>query len=269
MKSGRLLATLSRTLVVVLAAGLLAWITNGSLRTEADFLIDPFGFSGTYSLGNFSLVFSLPGFRNALVNSLFISSGAALLAIILAFPGALALSRFPEKALQAVLLLVSLLYVTYPVSLTLPYFKILVATELVDSAIGILLAHTGVLFPLAVLLIQNALRQIPPDWEELALMLGMTLFQRLRFIILPGLSKSLAAILLVAFAISWREYLFSFLLSLTAGSRNLVVYQVTLANADIPRWGLLFAMTLVVLLPALLVATLVSTRQFSLFSREG
>lgn len=249
-----------RWVTILTCVSSLIWIFANSFRSEASIRMNPFALNRGFTLKNFENLLSLPDVGTALANSIVIAGSASLVSLLIAFPGAILLSRMPSKSVRALTGVIAVTYVLYPVSLGLPYFQFLRTVGLIDTGVGITLAHVGILYPLMVLLMQNALRAIPDSLNELADMYGMAFFQRLRLIVWPFIRVAFSALLLIAFTISWREYFFSFLLSLTSDSRNLVVYQVSLASSDLPDWGLLFAMNLLLLTPALFAAFLLPVK---------
>ena len=76
-------------------------------------------------------------------NSLVVTAGATLLALLVSFPAAYALARlrFPRKLDLAFLVFVLLVKLTPPIVLAVPLYQVLRALGLLDTLAGLILVH--------------------------------------------------------------------------------------------------------------------------------
>jgi multiple sugar transport system permease protein len=78
--------------------------------------------------------------------------------------------------------------------------------HLANQLLALSLPYTGLCLPLAILLLQAAFADIPIELEEAALIEGMGLWQRLRWVLLPLMAPAMASSALLVFLFSWNEY---------------------------------------------------------------
>jgi multiple sugar transport system permease protein len=78
--------------------------------------------------------------------------------------------------------------------------------HLANQLLALSLPYAGLCLPLTILLLQAAFADIPIELEEAALIEGMGLWQRLRWILLPLMAPAMASSALLVFLFSWNEY---------------------------------------------------------------
>ena len=146
-------------------------------------------------------------------------------ALALAAPGAYAIARLPTRARYGVV--VGLL-----VTRMFPEFSIGVAVAtrfaqfgLVDTYLGLALAHlTGVL-PFVTWLLVGAFAGVPRDVEAAAAIDGASRLTTLRRVVLPITAPALAVAALFAWLYSWNEFLYARLLTTSQNTLPLQVFQ--------------------------------------------
>lgn len=152
-----------------------------------------------------------PGMGPALVNSIAVGVLAALLAVVLGGLAAYALARRPAGAAGLVLPLLLLPRLIPPVIVALPYTQIMQGFGLYDSRLSLLLAHSTLLMPWALLILYGAIRTLPAELFEAAELEGCSDLLIVRTIVLPLCAGVLFATALLCFALSWNEYPFAVL----------------------------------------------------------
>ncbi|GMQ85902.1 MAG: ABC transporter permease [Acidimicrobiia bacterium] len=108
------------------------------------------------------------------------------------------------------------------VILGLGLFYVFLRLGLRGSALSVMLAHTVVTTPFVVVLVSSSLHDIPRNLREAAASLGGGPFVVFRRVTLPLIAPALAGSALIAFIISWDEFILAFLLS-TPQSQTLPV----------------------------------------------
>jgi ABC-type glycerol-3-phosphate transport system permease component len=148
-----------------------------------------------------------PAFVQELSTSAALSLAATLLTVTLSFLAAysLARSRFRGKRLlvQGSLILASLPVMTY----IIPLSESMRRAHLEDTFIGLLLAQTAVLAPLAVYVLHGYLAQLSIELEEAATLEGASAWQVLGAVVLPVAAPGVAATALILFVLSWNQFL--------------------------------------------------------------
>ena len=60
--------------------------------------------------------------------------------------------------------------------------------------------------PLAILLLSSSFADLPPDLEEAAVLEGLGLWQRLKWVLIPLITPATASTSILVFLFSWNEY---------------------------------------------------------------
>lgn len=192
-----------------------------SFKTRADVSADPGLIPSSPTLDGYRSVIEQQGFQGAFVNSVVVGLGTALLTLVIAVPAAYAFARFRFRGRHLLLLFTLLPRLVPGLGLMVPLYRIAVALGAIDKLITLIVAFTGTVLPLAVWLLVGFFQQVPRDLEEAANVDGATLFNRVRYIVLPLAVPAMITIGVLAFREAWNE--FNLVLGLTSspGSRTL------------------------------------------------
>jgi multiple sugar transport system permease protein len=204
-------------LVVLYALVPVLWILSLSFKTT-DTITDGNFIPRSWTLDNYTQIFSLDIFTRALVNSIGISIIATVLAVVIGTMAAYAIARldFPGKK---VLVGVSLLIAMFPqISLVSPLFDIERAVGLFDTWPGLILPYITFALPLAIYTLSAFFREIPWELEKAAKMDGATPMQAFRSIIVPLAAPGVFTTAILVFIFCWNDFLFA--ISLTSTSRS-------------------------------------------------
>ncbi len=154
----------------------------------------------------FHQAFSNAELTGALVRSVLIALVAAALATALGIMASLGLLALRGRALSMALTLLLL-------PLVVPYIclavGLLIFVEVLGSGpslLAVVLGHTVVVLPFAILVIMPRLRSLDPAMNEAALDLGASSFAALRLITLPLLGPALVSSGIICFVTSFDEF---------------------------------------------------------------
>ena len=95
-----------------------------------------------------------------------------------------------------------------PVAVLIPYFLIMQNLRLLDNIASIIIVHTTMNLPLAVWLMLDFFADLPKDLEEAAMIDGCSHFRAFVSIALPIAAPGLVAVYVLAFILSWNEFIF-------------------------------------------------------------
>ena len=154
----------------------------GRSRVEADT-----GVGGT--AGGGSSYYSIP----SILDSVTVALGATALTLILATLAAYGLSRFRFRGQQHVLLFVLAQRMMPPIAVAIPIFFMFRDLGLRDTHLGLILAHTLINLPLAVLLMKSFFDDVPQELDEAAMIDGAGRLQCFARVVLPLVRGGLAA----------------------------------------------------------------------------
>jgi ABC-type spermidine/putrescine transport system permease subunit II len=163
-----------------------------------------------FSLRWYRQVLGSPQFRSALTNSLIVASSVACVTLVIGTMAAAALSRASSKIRTPVAFLF-FLPITIPglflgISLLVFFVRVHIHLSLVTVAI----AHTVYVFPYFFLMARVALDRLDPALEEAGTDLGAGGWKVFRHVTLPQIWPVLLGATLLAFALSFDEFLITF-----------------------------------------------------------
>ncbi len=220
------------------------------------------------SLENYRTVFSAFPLWRMLLNTFVTAAGVTALQVLVAVPAAYALTQLTFRGQRFALGLVA-------VALLVPVQSLIIPAFLMISHLGWRDTYPGLIVPqlsgcaLAVVLLRNHLRALPPNLFHAAALDGATAGETLRFVVLPLLRPALSAVVLLVFINTWNEYLWP---TLAAPSPKHTTIQAGLAlflNQEGPEYGPLLAASILATVPVVAVYLVASRRIADAFLHAG
>ena len=255
-----LLLHLPMLAIVLFALGPYLWMLLTSLKQESTlFSPDRQFFPAVVTLDNYLRLFIKTTFLNNLGHSLIVSSGTMLVGLSVSITAAYAFSRFRFPG-RRVLMMQFLLVNMFPiVLLIIPLFIIMKNLGLLDTHLGLILAHSTFSIPFATWMMISYFDAIPRSLDEAALVDGCTPVGAMFRVVIPLTVPGVIATGIYIFITSWNEYLYA---SILAGQkvRTLTVAIQTLVGEYEIAWGLLTAGGVVGALPVTLLFMLIQKR---------
>jgi multiple sugar transport system permease protein len=198
-------ALLSPLLLVILFPFAVMFVTAFRPREEL-FLYPPTWTFSAFRWENLAEMWGKVGFGQALLNSLYVSTAATLLALLLGIPAAYALSRlrFRGRGLYRQFLLAT--QMMSPIVLVLGLFRLMVALGLVNSAGSLILTYAAFNLAFTIWMLQSYFNTIPIEIEEAAALDGATGLKRLTAVFLPLALPAIAVTAIFTFINSWNEF---------------------------------------------------------------
>lgn len=197
-----------------------------------------------------------------LANSFMAAALGSGLAILLAFPAAYAVARggFGQKMLMPAI--VNLRAVPL-IIFAIPIYMMFQWVGLLDTQLGLGLILTIVNLPLAIVILVNAIVDVPIELDEAAKIDGAGTLTIMVSVIWPVIRSALVTTLIFGFITAWNEFLFGLMLTtnkavpMTVGASFFFA-----ASGGGVQWGLASAVMIVGALPPALLG-LVMYRQIS------
>jgi multiple sugar transport system permease protein len=255
-RAGPLIVNLAVTLLVATYAMPFVYLLLTSFKPAADVLqIPPSFFPTRVSVENYTSLFANPSIPLAFANSLVVAVFSTALALALAVPAAYGASFFKTRLSTWFLLFALVTRMVPSVSLGVPLFITMKNLGLLDTQLGLILAHTTLSLPLAIWLMAAFFESVPHELEEAARMDGCTRFQAFRKVILPVVRGGIAIAALFSFIASWNEFLYALLLTADhAKTTPLVISQFKTAYGL--DWGPMTALAALYSAPVIVVTLL-------------
>ena len=151
------------------------------------------------------------GFLVFLRNSLIVAIGTVLLSLLIAIPGAYAISRLPFFGRRQVSALFLATYLFPAIVVAVPLFVVFTRLQLRGSLIGLILVYIAQTVPVGIYMLRNYFETVPYSVEEAAMADGLNRLGVLWRISIPLAMPSIMATGLFIFMIAWNEFLFALL----------------------------------------------------------
>jgi ABC-type glycerol-3-phosphate transport system permease component len=139
-----------------------------------------------------------------------------------------------------------------PVTLSAPLFVLVRELGLYDRLLGLALVHVILGAPLVVWLMRGFFADLPKEIEEASRVDGATRMQTFMQVALPLVGPGIATSAMLAFMVSWNEFLFAVTLTASSKSQTIPVGLALQAQEYVVRYGLMSAGAVVATIPAVL-----------------
>jgi ABC-type glycerol-3-phosphate transport system permease component len=250
-----ILLTLVGTVLVLFP---IFWMVLASVRPVMEVLAyPPEWIPQQFTLEYYRQLFQDNEYVMYLRNSYVVAVGTTLWSLFLASLAAYGFSRYKVPGGRAILLCMLALYMMPGVSLVLPYFRISLGLHLYDTQLGLILAYSSFVLPMATWLLKGYMDSIPIDLEEAALVDGATRMGALRRILLPLIAPGLIATGTMGFLGAWNEYFFAVVLTTSIKAQTLTVGIGRFFGQYNRDWNGIMALTTFASLPLLLIFVLI------------
>jgi len=151
------------------------------------------------------------GFQTFIKNSMMVAIGTVVVTLLVAIPGAYAVSRlqfFGRRYISALFLGV---YFFPSILLAVPLFVFFTRIQLRGSLFGLLFVYVAQVAAVSIYMLRNYFDTIPVSLEEAARLDGCSRLQTMRYISLPLAAPAIMSNALFIFMIAWNEFLFALL----------------------------------------------------------
>jgi multiple sugar transport system permease protein len=193
--------------------------------------------------------------RKSLMDSAIVAVGSTILTLLLATLAAYALSRMQFRGQQSFLFWILSQRFMPPIAVVIPLVFMFRDMGLRDTYTGLILVHSLINLPLAVLLLKSFFDDVPKDVDEAAMIDGATRVQTFARIVLPMVRGGIAATAVLCFIFSWTEFLLS--LFLTTSIRTIPVKISTFVTSTATEWGYITALGTSAIIPSFIFILMV------------
>ena len=183
-----------------------------SMRPNADYLQDPFGLPGEWTLSNYITLADRYRVGQAFLNSMFVTITTVVIVLVLATLAGYALAKLPVPGAKVITVaFVSVMLIPGPV-LIIPIYLLLSRLGLIGDYWGLILVYVAIGLPFSVFFLTLSFRGIPVEVIEAASIDGAGFFRTLWSIIVPMGSSGIATLAVLQFLGAWNELIFAFIL---------------------------------------------------------
>jgi multiple sugar transport system permease protein len=237
------------------------WMIVTSFKTPAEvFQSPPTFWPHAATLEAYRSVFATRPMALFLFNSLVVSLGATIVAVVLGALAAYGFSRFVIRGAAWFLIALLITKMLPETLLIVPFFKLFSTLGLIDTRAALILAYSTVTLPFALWMLIGFLDAIPRDIDEAAIVDGASRLRTFWSVIVPLARPGLVAVAFFTFIASWNSYLWALVLTTSPEKFVISVGVANMVGEYRVQWNELMAASVIATIPALIL--------FSLFSRH-
>lgn len=245
------------TAVAWLVGGILffpiLWMMLTSFKTEIDaFSIPPSLLFFDWTLENYLLVQQRSDYLHHAWNSVVVSLGSTLLAMLIAIPAAWAMAFAPTRRTRGILLWMLSTKMLPPVGVLVPIYLLYRDSGLLDTRLGLVIVLCMSNLPIVVWMLFNYFKDIPKDILEAARMDGATIGKEILYILAPMAVPGIASSLLLNIILAWNEAFWSLNLS-SSQAAPLTAFIASYSSPEGLFWAKLSAASTLTIAPILVL----------------
>ncbi|HET8726920.1 MAG TPA: carbohydrate ABC transporter permease [Alphaproteobacteria bacterium] len=235
------------------------WMLLTSFKTEAEAVATPPSLFFAPTLENYVTIDARADYLKFALNSIVVSVGSTVVALLLAVPAAYAMAFFPTARTRGTLLWMLSTKMLPPVGVLVPIYLLFRDFGLLDTRTGLVIIYTLINLPIVVWMLYTFFKEVPRDILEAGRIDGARPRQELYYLLLPLTLPGIASTALLAIILSWNEAFWS--LNLTASdAAPLTTFIASFSSPQGLFWAKLSAASTMAIAPILVFGWL-SQRQ--------
>ena len=183
------------------------WMVLTGFKTEGAAIDGSVLFTPT--LESYAEVLSRADYLRHAVNSVVISLGGTLLALLFAVPAAYAMAFHPTACTRGTLLWMLSTKMLPPVGVLVPIYLLFRTAGLLDSRLGMIGIYALMNLPIVVWMLFTFYKEVPQEILEAGRMDGARIWAELRHLLLPLTLPGIASTGLLSLILCWNEAFWS------------------------------------------------------------
>ena len=249
-------ATVQRKITVTAAAWVVAliiffpilWTILTSFKSEGDAINIPAFFSTPWTIASYFEVQSRSDYFGHFTNSVVISIGSTILALLFAVPAAWAMAFAPTPKTRDLMMWMLSTKMMPAVGVLVPIYLIFKTLGLLDNVWGLMIILMLMNLPIVVWMLYTYFKEIPVDILEAARMDGATLGKELVYVLVPMAVPGIASTMLLNIILAWNEAFWTLALT-TKDAAPLTQFIASYSSPEGLFWAKLSAASLMAIAP--------------------
>jgi raffinose/stachyose/melibiose transport system permease protein len=230
-------------------------VVMNSMKTRAAIFASPLSLPTpqTFDLVGFTTVLSKGNFTGYFLNSLIITCGSIFFVLLFGAMAAFALSeyRFRGNVLVGLYLALGIMI---PIRLgTIGILNIMVAGNLVNTHIGLILVYTAQGLPLAVLILSEFMRQVSDELKNAARIDGLSEYAIFFRLVLPLTRPAIATVAVFSMIPIWNDLWFPLILAPGEATKTVTLGAQSFIGQYVTNWNAVLAALTLAILPVLVL----------------
>ena len=240
------------SVIVIVSPAILVflWMLSLSLKNEIDNLAYPPVFiPHPPTLKNYVQVFTENSMFLYFWNSIVVTGGATILALLVGVPAGYGIARLNAHKLTVLILIARM---TPALSFLIPLYTAFNYLGLNNTPYALIITHLVITVPIVVYIMAGYFETLPKELEEAALIDGGSAWTLFRYVALPLARPGIIVGTILAFIFSWNNFVFGAVLAGRA-TRTLPAAVYNMLTFEQLSFGPLAAAAIVVTLPVLVL----------------
>lgn len=238
----------------------LYWTVNTSFKPEAETQTFPPTFTPeAFTIAPYVEILTGQG-ASVLTNSVIVSVGATVIAMVIGVPAGYAYARNPGKVGGKHLAFWILsLRMFPPIAPILPLFFMFRQLGMIDTYPVMMILYLTFNVPLVVWLMRSFFQDIPQAVEEAAIMDGYSRLEVFFKVSLPLVSPGIVTTMLLVWIFSWNEFQFALVFTRNAAQTYPVIIP-SLVGGHATLWNQVAALSIIAMIPVIIISLVMQKR---------
>ncbi|MCR4695204.1 MAG: carbohydrate ABC transporter permease [Pseudobutyrivibrio sp.] len=250
-------------IIVIISLVPIIWVFGASFKTNGEILSGSLSLTGPLSINNYVNAFRLAPLVAFYKNSVVVSIVATCLNLIVCSMAAYIVVRCQFKLKPVITLVFSLGLIIPSAALLQPLYTTLTSTHLYNTLTGLILVYAALGMPTTFYVMVSYIQTIPYTLEEAAYIDGASFGRTFFQIVLPITRPAFATAAVMEFLLAWNEFQFALTLTGDTTKRTLPIALYYFKSAFATDYGAMFAATIVVIIPSIIVFILLQKQVIS------
>jgi multiple sugar transport system permease protein len=188
------------------------WMIICSLKTREQILTLPPDWLFVPTLKNYIALFHMFNFTKELMNSIFMSLSAVIIAVVVSFLAAYSFSRFKPKGTDLTMFLLLSMRMVPAAAVVVPIYLLYSAAGWKGTYSGMILFYAMFSIPFSVWILKGFIDGVSQRFDETALVNGGSRMHIIFRVVMPQVKPGLIAAFIFNIIFVWNEFLFNYII---------------------------------------------------------
>lgn len=189
-----------------------------------------------------------------MLNSLVVASSVTVIALIVGGLAAYAVARYHFRFRRSTVYMFLFTYMIPPVVIVIPLYLLFSDLHLLDSKLTLIMLDLTFVVPFVIWIMQSYFSTISKEFDEAAALDGCSRLQTLWYVIFPIVRPGMIATGIMAFLLSWDEFLYALLFTSSLEAKTISVAIAEFSGKNVVDYGMIATGGVLASLPPLLIA---------------
>jgi multiple sugar transport system permease protein len=188
------------------------WMIICSLKTREEILTLPPKWLFVPTLDNYIGLFEMFNFPKELMNSIFMSLSAVIIAVVVSFLAAYSFSRFKPKGTDLIMFILLSMRMVPAAAVVVPIYLLYAASGWKGTYPGMILFYAMFSIPFSVWILKGFIDGVSERFDETALVNGGSRMHIIFRMVMPQVKPGLIAAFIFNIIFVWNEFLFNYII---------------------------------------------------------